>query len=119
MYQIGEFSKITGLSIHTLRYYEHEGLIIPERNEANRRVFSEKDIAWVEFIKRLKDTGMPISEISRYAKLRAAGDDTLSERLDMLIKHRAALSEKIELLLLHQENLNAKINIYQEKLNIS
>ena len=56
-YSIGEFSKVTGLGIHTLRYYEHENLIIPLRNASNRRRYSEKDIAWIAFIKRLKAAG--------------------------------------------------------------
>lgn len=64
-YSIGEFSKATGLGIHTLRYYEHENLIIPLRNSSNRRRYSEKDIAWIAFIKRLKATGMPIKEIKK------------------------------------------------------
>ena len=86
-YPIGEFSKLTGLSIHTLRYYEHEGLIAPERNSSNRRCYSDKDLTWIEFIKRLKDTGMPIKEIKHYAELRAAGDSTLSDRMEMLALH--------------------------------
>ncbi len=69
-YSIGEFSRITNLGIHTLRYYEHEGLITPMRNSSNRRCYSDKDLAWIEFIKRLKDTGMPIKKIQYYAKLR-------------------------------------------------
>ena len=63
-YSIGEFSRLTGLGIHTLRYYEHENLIIPERNSSNRRRYSDRDIAWIDFIKRLKDTGMPIKAVS-------------------------------------------------------
>ena len=66
-YSIGEFSKLTNLGIHTLRYYEHEGLIMPERNASNRRCYSDKDLTWIEFIKRLKDTGMPIKEIKHYS----------------------------------------------------
>ena len=49
-YSIGEFSKRTGLGIHTLRYYEQEQLITPKRNAANRRRYAEQDIPWVEFI---------------------------------------------------------------------
>ena len=71
-YSIGEFSKLTGLGIHTLRYYEQEGLIAPERNSGNRRCYYDKDLTWIEFIKRLKDTGMSIKEIKYYAELRAA-----------------------------------------------
>ena len=68
-YSIGEFSKLTRLGIHTLRYYEHENLITPGRNSSNRRCYTDKDLAWIDFIKRLKDTGMP-NELPRS---RAAG----------------------------------------------
>ena len=63
-YSIGEFSKLTGLGIHTLRYYEQENLIRPKRNAANRRCYSDSDIKWIDFIKRLKDTGMPIKVLN-------------------------------------------------------
>lgn len=112
-YAIGEFSKLTGLGIHTLRYYEHENLIIPERNSSNRRRYSDRDIAWIDFIKRLKDTGMPIKEIKRYAELRAAGESTLSERMEMLIQHRQALNEQILQLQEHQAKLDDKIAFYR------
>lgn len=112
-YSIGEFSKLTGLGIHTLRYYEHENLIIPERNSSNRRRYSDKDIAWIDFIKRLKDTGMPIKEIQRYAALRAAGDSTLAKRMEMLIQHRQALGEQIEQLHEHMAKLDDKIDFYR------
>lgn len=112
-YSIGEFSKLTGLGIHTLRYYEHEDLIMPERNAANRRRYSEKDIVWIDFIKRLKDTGMPIREIKRYAVLRAAGDATLAGRMEMLIQHRQALGEQIARLQEHMAKLDDKIDFYR------
>lgn len=115
-YSIGEFSKLTNLGIHTLRYYEHENLIIPERNSSNRRRYSEKDIAWIDFIKRLKDTGMPIKEIKRYAELRALGEPTLSARMEMLIQHRESLNEQIRLLQEHKEKLDEKIEFYREEI---
>lgn len=115
-YSIGEFSKLTGLGIHTLRYYEHEGLIIPERNTSNRRRYSDKDMAWINFIKRLKDTGMPIREIKRYATLRAVGETTLNERLEMLLQHRQTLSQQITQLQEHQTKLDDKIEYYQEEI---
>ena len=115
-YSIGEFSKITGLGIHTLRYYEHEGLIIPLRNSGNRRRYSEKDTAWIAFIKRLKETGMPIKEIKKYAALRAEGDDTLSERMEMLVRHRQSLNEQIGRLREHEAKLDEKIALYQREI---
>ena len=115
-YSIGEFSKVTGLGIHTLRYYEHESLIIPLRNASNRRRYSEKDIAWIAFIKRLKATGMPIKEIKKYAVLRAKGDVTISERMEMLIQHRQSLNEQISRLQEHEAMLDEKIAFYRQEI---
>ena len=115
-YSIGEFSKATGLGIHTLRYYEHEGLITPGRNSSNRRCYSDKDLAWIEFIKRLKDTGMPIKEIQRYAELRAKGNLTLNERMEMLTVHRESLNEQIKALQEHMAKLDDKIDFYRQEI---
>ena len=115
-YSIGEFSKVTGLGIHTLRYYEHENLIVPLRNASNRRRYSEKDIAWIAFIKRLKATGMPIKEIKKYAALRAKGDVTLSERMEMLIQHRQSLNEQIRQLQEHEAMLDEKIAFCRQEI---
>lgn len=117
-YSIGEFSEVTGLGIHTLRYYEHEGLIAPMRNSSNRR-YSDKDIAWVDFIKRLKTTGMPIKEIKQYAILRSKGDATLLERMEMLIRHRQSLNDQIKQLQEHEAKLNEKITFYQQEIEQS
>lgn len=115
-YSIGDFSRLTGLGIHTLRYYEQEGLINPERNSSNRRRYSDGDIAWVGFIKRLKETGMPIKEIKRYAQLRAIGNPTLQERLEMLMEHRQALCKQIRQLQEHQDRLEDKIDFYRNEI---
>ena len=115
-YSIGEFSEVTGLGIHTLRFYEHEGLITPMRNSSNRRRYSEKDITWIAFIKRLKATGMPIKEIKKYAALRAKGDVTLSERMEMLIQHRQSLNEQIRQLQEHEAMLDEKIAFYRQEI---
>lgn len=115
-YTIGEFSKLTDLGIHTLRYYEHEGLLTPERNSSNRRCYSDKDLVWIEFIKRLKDTGMPIKQIQHYAKLRAEGDLSLNERMKMLTMHRESLNEQIKVLQEHLAKLDDKIDFYHHEI---
>lgn len=115
-YSIGEFSRMTNLGIHTLRYYEHENLITPKRNSSNRRCYSDKDLAWTYFIKRLKNTGMPIKEIQRYAKLRAEGDLTLNERMEMLTVHRESLNEQIKVLQEHMAKLDDKIDFYHHEI---
>lgn len=115
-YSIGEFSKITGISAFTLRYYEKEELIIPSRKGNGRRFYTDVDIKWVEFIKRLKDTGMPIKEIKKYAKLRAIGKTTMNERMDMLTNHRVILKEEIEKLQEHLIKLDEKIDFYKNEI---
>ena len=114
-YSIGEFSRMTNLGIHTLRYYEHENLITPKRNSNNRRCYSDKELVWIEFIKRLKDTGMPIKEIQRYAELRTKGDITLNERMEMLTVHRESLNEQIKVLQEHMAKLDDKIDFYRQE----
>ena len=113
---IGEFSNRTGLTIDTLRYYEKEGLIKPLRDKSGRRDYSENDVKWAEFIVRLKETGMPIREIKQYARLRAEGDKTLDERLQMLIRHRKHLNEQIAKLMEHRSMLDDKISFYKTEI---
>ncbi len=112
-YSIGEFSKQTGIGIHALRYYEKEQLIQPERTINGRRSYSDHDITWLQFIKRLKDTGMPIKEIREYARLRAIGDTTMEKRLNMLIQHKSELEIELKALTDHLEKLDDKINYYK------
>lgn len=115
-YSIGEFSERTGLGIHTLRYYEHEGLITPVRNASNRRQYSDQDITWIDFIKRLRATGMPIKEMKQYAALRAKGSATLAERMELLLQHRRSLNEQIRQLQEHESKLEEKIDFYRREI---
>ena len=116
-YSIGQFSKLINISEYTLRYYENEKLITPDRDNNGRRYYNDSDISWIEFIKRLKDTGMPIKEIWKYAELRSAGDSTLQERMDLLIKHQDTLQRKISELIFNNEKLNEKIDYYRQMID--
>lgn len=111
---IGEFSKRTGISAYTLRYYEKKGLIRVARDPAGRRDYSEKDVEWVRFIQRLKDTGMLLRDIRRYSDLRYEGDETAAERLKLLIRHRKSVVEQRDRWDAYLDNLDEKIRIYQE-----
>ena len=93
-YSIGQFSKLSGFSIDTLRYYEKQKLLFPNREENNRRIYTEKDVAWISFISRLKKTGMSIKKMQKYAKLRYKGDQTIPERLVLLFKQLDNLHEQ-------------------------
>jgi len=85
---IGEFSEKCGISPSALRYYEKKELIRVTRDGTGRREYDSGDIAWISFLVRLKNTGMPLREIKRYSDLRYKGDSTVPERLEILLKHK-------------------------------
>ncbi|HEL9085302.1 TPA: MerR family transcriptional regulator [Listeria monocytogenes] len=116
-YTIGAFSREVELSIDTLRYYEKEKLILPKRNEINRRIYDSSDITWINFIKKLKQIGMPIKDIKEYAKLRYLGDQTIEQRMTLLYKQYDVLVEKREEIELYTQFLLNKIDIYKEMLS--
>ena len=110
---IAEFAKRCGLSAHTLRYYERIGLLGRVTREANgHRTFGRRDVEWVEFLHRLRSTGMSISEMLRYAELRARGDSTLAERQAMLVQHADALAASLRAQQAHLRVVRQKIAIY-------
>ena len=113
-YPIGKFSKMVSLSIDTLRYYEKERLIIPARDQNNRRTYSEADQRWIAFIKRLKATGMPIKEIKTYARLRYQGNSTIDERLQLLFPQKNRLTAQRQEIDAHIAFLENKIATYHQ-----
>ena len=116
-YSIGEFSKKCGLSIDTLRYYEKEHLIYCQRDSNNRRCYDETDIKWIEFILRLKQTGMSIKDMKVYAHLRYQGNDTIPERLNLLFQQLEQLYQQQREINNHINFLKQKIILYQELLD--
>lgn len=94
--KISDLARKTGLSAHTLRYYERIGLM-PEafKNGSGHREYDQKDLTWIAFLKRLKATGMPLSEMCEYASLRARGEVTNTARQLLLEAHRDKLRAHI------------------------
>ncbi|MCH4011772.1 MAG: MerR family transcriptional regulator [Furfurilactobacillus sp.] len=115
MYSIGEFSKLVGMPTDTLRYYEKLDLITPARSHTNKREYSDADIQWIAFIKRLKSTGMPMKQIQAYAQLRDIGDATIDGRLDLLAKQRLRLKGQQQLIQQHLDFLDQKIDSYHQR----
>lgn len=114
---IGKFSVITGISAYTLRFYEKKGLLRVGRDEHRRRDYSEDDIEWVKFVRRLKDTGMCLRDIKRYSDLRYQGDDTMAERMELLLRHRRYVIEEQKKWEEYLRNLDGKIAFYQKKIS--
>ncbi len=117
MYSIQEVSEKTGLSAHTLRYYEKEGLIVGvNRTSGGFRQYSDEDLEALGLICCLKNTGMPLQEIARFLELTRKGDETLEERVSLLQKHRNHVTARMEEMRTHLEKVNWKLNFFSEKL---
>ena len=112
---IQEVSEATGLSAHTLRYYERIGLIHPiEREENTRRLYTEDDIGWIDFLLKLRATGMSIKEMQTYAELQRQGDETLPQRVEMLKSLRDNVEARMSELNEHLKLICYKIEIYEQ-----
>lgn len=108
---IADVAARTGLSVHTLRYYEKAGLIEPvERLTSGRRRYATADVDWIAFLLRLRDTGMSIADMQRFAELRRGGDTTVADRLALLREHRVRLTERIRRLQANGAALDDKIS---------
>jgi DNA-binding transcriptional MerR regulator len=112
---IAEVVGRTGLSTDTLRYYERVGLIAPVgRTAGNHRAYAASDLDWLDFLLRLRETGMTINDMHKFAELRSDGDSSVPARLDMLRRHRASLDAHISSLCRNAEALDDKIDHYQQ-----
>jgi DNA-binding transcriptional MerR regulator len=109
----------TGVSAHTLRYYERAGLVVAAvgRTHGGRRRYQPEDLNWITVCTRLRATGMPIKTIRRYAQLVSAGPGNEQERLALMEAHRADVTARLAEI---QENLTLidhKINVYRDRLD--
>ncbi|MBN2116885.1 MAG: MerR family transcriptional regulator [Anaerolineales bacterium] len=109
---IQEVAQATGLSAHTLRYYERVGLIHSiDREQNSHRRYTADDVGWIDFLTKLRATGMSIKDMQRYAELQRRGDETLPERVEML----EALRDKVEA---HMDELNEHLKLIYYKIEL-
>jgi DNA-binding transcriptional MerR regulator len=118
---IAEAAARTGLTAHTLRYYERDGLLLASvgRAGSGHRRYTERDLTWIQMLTRLRATGMPIADVRRYAALVRAGDGNEAERLELLVAHRARVEEQLAHVTAHLRAIDHKIGIYEGKLEPS
>ena len=111
---IQQVAEATGLSVHTLRYYERIGLIHPiERAGNTHRRYTTDDVGWIEFLNKLRSTGMSIQQMQAYAALQRDGDDTLPERVEMLYHLEQEAQAHIAALQKHLRAIRYKIEYYE------
>ncbi|MGO4538239.1 MerR family transcriptional regulator [Paenibacillus sp. 2TAB19] len=115
MLTIAEVSDKFELSQDTLRYYERIGLIPRvNRKKSGFRSYTEEDCRWVEFIKCMRNAGLPVEVLIEYVALFQQGDETLEARKELLIEQRRLLNSRIEDMQSTMERLDYKIERYQE-----
>lgn len=114
-----EAAERSGFSLDTLRYYERIGLLTDvTRATSGHRRFSPDDLSWLTVLRCLRDTGMPIADMRRYAELaRDQGPDSLRDRIALLEKHDTAVNERIALLERQRSHLRDKIDHYRSVLD--
>ena len=114
---ISEVAETTGLSTHTLRYYERAGLMLTpvDRASSTHRRYSDADVAWVGFLTKLRATGMPIAVVREYADLVRRGEATTADRLELLQRHRIEVVAQLEEINQSLAAIDTKIAIYEEK----
>ena len=111
---VGEAAAKVGLSVHTLRWYEQEGLVTPVgRDAVGRRRYSPDDLDWLQLLTCLRGTGMPVREMRRYAELARTGPATEDERLRLFEEHRERVLARIADLHRDLDAINAKIDYYR------
>ncbi|MEV6629407.1 MerR family transcriptional regulator [Actinoplanes sp. NPDC051470] len=113
-YSPGEVAEKTGFSIDTLRYYERIGLLAHiGRTAGGRRAFTDNDVEWLGTLRCLRDTGMPISRMQRYAELTRVAD-TEDERMRILQEHDEEVTRRIAELEDQRQYIRNKIAWYRD-----
>ncbi len=114
-YTISEVSAFTGLTAHTLRWYERIGLMPHvDRSHTGQRRFSNRDLDWLGFVGKLRLTGMPVADMVRYAELIRVGQETFEERQELLERTRRDVLNRIAELQDTVAVLDHKISFYAD-----
>lgn len=113
-YSPAQTVEMSGFSLDTLRYYEKIGLIEPVRRAAGgHRRYTGDDIGWLDMLRCLRGTGMPIAQMQTFAALARDGESTVAERLALLEEHDANVDAELERLLELRRKVRAKIAYYR------
>ncbi len=113
-YTIGEVAEKMDLSIHTLRYYDKEGLLpFVERTESGRRIFSDRDIILLSTIECLKATGMSLKDIKQYVDWCVEGKETVPQRYELVVNQKKVLEDQMSQLQKMLDAINFKCDFYK------
>jgi DNA-binding transcriptional MerR regulator len=114
-YTISEVVAFTGLSAHTLRWYERIGLMAHvDRSHTGQRRYTNRDLDWLDLVGKLRLTGMPVADMVRYAELVREGESTYGERHELLEATRRDVLARIDELRDTLAVLDRKISFYAD-----
>lgn len=114
MYTVKEAAEILGVSSHTVRYYDDQGLVPGDNRDAcGNRAFDDMAMEWLFIAVTLRETGMPLSEVRRYEELYARGGRTVRERLRIMEDQRERLLAQMAGLRVSLELLERKVAHYE------
>ena len=118
-YSIAQVAAKTGLTVHTLRYYEKEGLLpFVRKSSSGLRMFSDNDLGWLSIIECLKKTGMPLKGIKQYIDWFREGDSTLPQRLEMFKQQQLKVLAQIEQFQKYLQKIDYKVKLYEEAVKL-
>ncbi|MEV6259990.1 MerR family transcriptional regulator [Streptomyces sp. NPDC051784] len=109
---VAEAARLVGLSTHTLRYYEQEGLVRPARNASGYRAYSAFDLRRLVFLTRMRLSGMTMTDLKRYIQLVEQGPSTIPERRRIMLDQQDRITRQIRELGLALETTKYKIRVY-------
>jgi len=113
-YTIGKVAELSNLSVHTLRYYDKEGLLpFVKRTQSGIRKFDDADLDGLKIVECLKKTGMPLKEIKQFLDWCRKGDETLPQRRDMFYERRTVVMEQMAELQKILDTINFKCWYYE------
>lgn len=115
---IGEVAERTGLSVHALRFYEREGLLVGpvERTSGGRRRYTVTDVDWLRICVKLRESGMPLADLKRFAELVRQGPGNEAERLRLLDAHQQRVGAQIRALEECRSIIAWKAGVYADHL---
>ncbi|OZM70699.1 MerR family transcriptional regulator [Amycolatopsis antarctica] len=117
-FTIGEVAERTGLSVHALRYYERQDLLVGpvQRTSGGRRIYTAVDIDWLQICVKLRESGMPLADLARFAALVRQGSGNEDERLKLLDEHRQHIEAQIHALEECRALIEWKVGVYSKHL---
>lgn len=114
-YFIKEAAEKLNVSIHTLRYYDKEGLTpFINKDESGIRRYTEEDLEWIRMLISLRDIDMPISNIRQYINLFLEGDKTIEQRRELMIRYREYVRKKVQDMISNLELASKKLCQYDQ-----